>query len=185
MKLFKYENFQLSLNEPEILLVKEFKTLFDSDKSKGKTKSFNYLTYIYLMLDWSSPYIDYTDDLKKERALLDSGLKEDSLKDPLFQDVYSKYDEIINSNRILRYAKSQWKLLDKIEEYVESVDLTEIVESGPQKGKLVHSVRDARDTVKQMPELIEKAKEVRKQVQEELKESTGARGNQEQPLERY
>lgn len=185
MKIFEYKDFKLQLNQPEILLVKEFADVIKADRSKDKSKSFRWFTYIYLMIDWSSPYVDYTDQLRKEKALSDAGLKEEDLEDKVFQAVYVKYDEIVNSNRILRYAKSQWKLLDKIEEYVDSVDLTEIVESGPQKGKLVHSVRDARDTVKQMPELIEKAKEVRKQVQEELKESTGARGSVEQPLEMY
>lgn len=185
MKLFKYENFKLSINQPELLLIREFKDLIDSDKSKEKVKAFKYFTYIYLILDWNSPYVDYTEQNKKDKALFDAGLKEKDLDDVLFTEAYTKYDEIVNSNRILRYAKSQWKMLDKLEEYVDTVDLTEIVESGPQKGKLVHSIAEARKTVKEMPELIEKAKEVRKQVQEELKESTGARGNVEQPLEMY
>jgi hypothetical protein len=58
MNVFLYDNLnrQLELNEPEILLIKEFKALLDRDKTKHKDKAFRELTYIYLALDWKSPY---------------------------------------------------------------------------------------------------------------------------------
>ncbi len=185
MKIFDYKDFVLSINKVELLLVPEFKAVFTWDKTKDKSKAFRVFTYIYLMLDWSSIYIDYTEENRKVRSIDSSGLTEKEIELDVVKNAFNKYYEIINSNRILRYAKAQWQLLDKIEIYVDSVDFTEVIESGPQKGRLVHSVKEARDTIKQMPELIDKAKEVRKQVQDELKESTGARGNQEQPLEQY
>jgi hypothetical protein len=58
MNVFNYDNLNksLDLNEPELLLIKEFKTLLDRDKSKHKDKATQELTYIYLALDWKSPY---------------------------------------------------------------------------------------------------------------------------------
>jgi hypothetical protein len=58
MNVFSYDNLNksLELNEPELLLVKEFKTLIDRDKTKYREQATKELTYIYLALDWKSPY---------------------------------------------------------------------------------------------------------------------------------
>ena len=62
MNIFLYDNttHKLVLNEPEILLVKEFGKLMDLGRNKTKTdktgadrtRAFREFTYIYLMLDW-------------------------------------------------------------------------------------------------------------------------------------
>ena len=48
MNVFNYDslNKQLELNEPELLLIKEFKALLDRDKSKNHDQAFKELTYI-------------------------------------------------------------------------------------------------------------------------------------------
>jgi hypothetical protein len=51
----------LELNEPEILLVKEFSDLLKRDKSKDKSRAWSEFTYIYLAIDWKSPYNQYTE----------------------------------------------------------------------------------------------------------------------------
>jgi len=58
MNVFLYNNVskELELNEPEILLVKEFRELLNRDKSKSKDRAWAELTYIYLAIDWKSPY---------------------------------------------------------------------------------------------------------------------------------
>jgi len=42
MNVFLYDNVnnRIELNDPEILLIKEFKKLYDDDKSKNKDKLF-------------------------------------------------------------------------------------------------------------------------------------------------
>ena len=49
-------NNRLEINEPEILLIKEFKALSDRDKTKNKSRLWKELTYIYLAIDWKSLY---------------------------------------------------------------------------------------------------------------------------------
>jgi hypothetical protein len=58
MNVFVYDNVdkQLELNEPELLLTKEFSNLIKRDKSKFKERATRELTYIYLAIDWKSPY---------------------------------------------------------------------------------------------------------------------------------
>lgn len=176
MKLFKYENYQLSLNSEEVLLIPEFKKLMERDRTKNKKKAFAEFTYIYLMLDWNSPFREYSDAEKEKEALRSAEIEAGDV-DEFVKAAMEKYDEIKNSNRILTYIKSSWRMLDKLKDYSDTVDLTEVIDSGPQKGKLVHSVRDVRDTIKQMPELIQKAKDLRNLFNEELEEDKNVRGN--------
>ena len=58
MNVFSYDNLnkQLEINEPEILLIKEFKALVDRDKTKRKDRVTRELTYIWLALDYKSLY---------------------------------------------------------------------------------------------------------------------------------
>ena len=175
MKFFEYEKNNLKLNKPGILLVHEFKEVWDSDKSRDKKNAFKVFQYIYLVADWNSPYVDYLEAEKHKSAMKDAGLTQAKVSD--LKDALKKYEEIQNSNRIIRYIKSTWKMLDELENYGNNVNLTETVDSGPRKGSLVHSVKDVRDTVKQMEELIHKAKGLREVLKEEMKEETKSRGN--------
>ena len=100
MNFFYYDetNNILRIDEASIFLVKEFKALLDPKRNKCKedktgTKAllaFKELTYIYLMLDFKSPYFQYTEQDKHEAALADSELTENDLKDPLFIAAYQK-----------------------------------------------------------------------------------------------
>jgi len=63
MNVFVYDNVnnRIELNEPEILLVTEFRNLLERDKTKEKKRLFREFTYIYLALDWKSPYNQYAE----------------------------------------------------------------------------------------------------------------------------
>jgi len=71
MKFFLFDNVnnEVVVNEPEILLVKEFADLWDVKRNKTKsdtkgtkrTRAYRELVYIWLMCDWASPYSDYTE----------------------------------------------------------------------------------------------------------------------------
>ena len=79
MNVFNYDNLnkQLEINEPEILLVREFKALLDRDKTKRKEKATRELTYMYLAIDYKSIYSQYSEYERHEEALNDSQLPEE------------------------------------------------------------------------------------------------------------
>ena len=87
--LFVYNNQlnRVDLNIPEILLVKEFKSLLDPKRNKCKDdpkgvfglRAFREFTYIWLALCWKSVYSDYNEQDRHKEALKDSGLTEKSL----------------------------------------------------------------------------------------------------------
>ena len=86
MNFFVYDNSEnkLTIEEYSILLVKEFNALWDIDRNKCKEdktgkrrlRAYKELTYIYLVLDFKSPYFQYLEKDKHEAALDDSGLSE-------------------------------------------------------------------------------------------------------------
>lgn len=172
MKLFEYDEAgkHLSLNKPEIMLVKEFACILEQDKSKDKKEAFKRFVYAYLVTDWKSPYLFVPEDEKNTMALTDSGLEEEDLKEPSMQALLDKYRRLMESNIVVQQINAANILLEKIASYARSVDLTETIESGPQKGRLVHSVKEARDTIEKMPKLIVQAREIRKLLDEELEE---------------
>ena len=91
-KIFLYDsvNNRVELNVPEILLIREFGALMDNKRNitpkdkKGEhgERAFKEFKYIWLALDWLSPYSDYAEQERHQQALKDSGLTEDEFNDP-------------------------------------------------------------------------------------------------------
>lgn len=176
MELFTIEGFKLSLNVPEIVGSKAFKdviSMFEGDEEEA----IKYFKYAYFYYSWKSPYREFDEDEKVAKCLEASEVDEKLLKNPLIQRMLLEYKDIVESNRIVRYIKATWEGLDKLKTYCSTVDLMKEIASGPRKGSLVHSVTDMRNTLKQMPELINKAKELRTMLEEEIDNDDKARGN--------
>ena len=70
LDLFLYDNVtcNLKINEYEILLIKEFAALWDTERNKCKedpsglnhVRADKEFTYIYLAIDWKSPYSGFS-----------------------------------------------------------------------------------------------------------------------------
>lgn len=63
MKLFKYENFALTISE-EALTIKAFSDIWKRDRTKGKNNALQELGLIYFMYDPRSDYM-YIDDAQE------------------------------------------------------------------------------------------------------------------------
>lgn len=104
MTIFLYDNVNhtLKLNEPEILLIREFAELWSNDRNKTKddpkglkkTRAFREFTYMYLMIDWQSHYSQFSEVERNEAAKQDSGITEEEFNDPQFRAACRKYREI-------------------------------------------------------------------------------------------
>lgn len=140
MNLFSYDevNNTLRIDEPTIFLVKEFAALLDDKRNKcsadktGKKhlKAFNELTYIFLMLDFKSPYFRYLEKDKHEAALADSGLSHADLKDPEFVNAFLKYQEIQDADEILLLIKTAQRTLYKTRVFLDNIDYSEVDDMG-------------------------------------------------------
>lgn len=128
MNVFTYDNGnnRLEINEPEILLIKEFKALFDRDKSKNKARLWKELTYIYLAIDWKSLYNQYSEQERHQEALSDSGITEEEFNDPLFREACRKYKALQDSNKSIKMLRAAMNAADQFIDYFNDiVDLNE------------------------------------------------------------
>ena len=128
MNVFIYDNGnnRLEINEPEILLIKEFKALSDRDKSKNKTRLWKELTYIYLAIDWKSLYNQYSEQERHMEALSDSGITEEEFNDPLFREACRKYKALQDSNKSIKMLRAAMNAADQfIDYFTDIVDLNE------------------------------------------------------------
>ncbi len=133
--LFLYDNAtgSLRINEYGILLIKEFKTLWDPERNKCKEdpkglkrlRAWKEFKYIWLMIDWKSPYQQYLEQERHLAALEDSGLTDDEWNDPDFRAACRKYQEIKDSSRILSLIKTAYRTLEKMRVSLDNIDFEE------------------------------------------------------------
>ena len=101
IKFFAYDNNKnkIIVNEPEILLVKEFADLWTNERNKckedptgdQKIRGFKELIYIYMAIDWSAPGSKDTPANRHKNAVEASGLTEEELNDETFKAACKKY----------------------------------------------------------------------------------------------
>ena len=133
--LFLYDNAtgSLRINEYGILLIKEFKTHWDPERNKCKEdpkglkrlRAWKEFKYIWLMIDWKSPYQQYLEQERHLAALEDSGLTDDEWNDPDFRAACRKYQEIKDSSRILSLIKTAYRTLEKMRVSLDNIDFEE------------------------------------------------------------
>lgn len=170
----------LRLNESPILLIKEFKDLWNQERNKckedktGKERllAFKEFTYIYLMLDFKSPYFKYLEQEKHEAALADSELTEKQLKDPLFISAFNKYREILDSDPILSLIKIAHKTLYRTQVFLDSIDFTEIDEMG----KPIYKPKDVIADIASIGKMRTSLQDLEEQYKNELSSDSNIRG---------
>ena len=173
----------LRINECPILLIKEFKTLWDKDRNKCKEdktgnerlRAFKEFTYIYLMLDFKSPYYKYLEQEKHEAAILDSGLTDEDLKNPEFIDAYNKYQEILYSDPILSLIKTAYRTLYKTQVFLDSIDFTEIDDMG----KPLYKPKDVMLDISTIGKMREALNELEEKHKNSLSADSNVRGDEE------
>lgn len=186
MKFFLFDNVENSVvvNEPEILLVKEFAELWSNDRNKTKTdkkgtkktRAYRELTYIWLMCDWASPYSDYTEQERHKEALRDADLTEEEWSDPTFRAACRKYRELQDSSRALKLIKSAQGVVDKITDYFDTID---IQERDALTGKPIFKTKDIMGELKEVSNVVEQLKTLEYLYKKEQEESNGLMGDVE------
>lgn len=140
MQIFIFDNTtnSLRIDDYSILLIKEFAKLWEPNRNKCKEdkkgeqriRAYKEFTYIYLVLDFKSPYFKYLEKDKHEAALADSGLDESDLKDENFLAAFRKYQEIQDSDPILSLIKTAYNTIYKMRVHLDSIDFSEIDADG-------------------------------------------------------
>lgn len=173
--IFLYDNAtgSLKLNTYEILLVKEFAALWDLDRNKcsedptGKKRlrAWKEFKYIWLFVDWKSPYQQYREMEKHKASLDDSGLSTEEWDDPIFRAAVRKYIEIKDSSRILSLIKTAFRTLEKMRVSLDNIDLEE---RDPINNKPIWKAKDILDSIGSIGTMADKLKELELNYKKDL-----------------
>lgn len=181
--IFQYDNVRnkVELSLSEILLVKEFSELMKCERNICKEdptgsyglRAFKEFTYIWLALDWKSPYSDYSEQERHQEALNDSGITEEEFNNPEFRAACRKYRALQESNRSIKLLKAAQNTVDKFIDYFNNVDPEE---RDPMTGKPVFKVKDLIAEITNLSKVNDELNTLENMVKKELQEASIIRG---------
>ena len=186
VKIFQYNNVDgsVELNTPEILLVSEFGALMedarnicDEDKhGKLKLRAFREFTYIYLALDWQSPYADFDAQERHELARADAHMTEEEFNNPEFRAACRKFKAIQESTRSIRLLRAAQETVDKFMDYFHNIDPEE---RDPLTGKPIFKVKDIMAEISSLSKVQDELNTLESMVKKEIAETSQLRGGYE------
>lgn len=182
IKVFQYDNVtgKVELNTPEILLIREFAALMDIKRNKckedpeGKYKlrAFREFTYIYLAIDWMSPYRDYYEQDRHQEALRDANITEEEFNNPEFRTACRKYRALQDETRSIKLLKAAQNVIDKFVDYFNNIDVEERDE---QTGKPIYKTKDIMAEISSLHKVHEELVILESQVKKEMSETSSIR----------
>lgn len=182
IKVFQYDNVtgKVELNTPEILLIREFAALMDVKRNKckedpeGKYKlrAFREFTYIYLAIDWMSPYRDYYEQDRHQEALRDANITEEEFNNPEFRAACRKYRALQDETRSIKLLKAAQNVIDKFVDYFNNIDVEERDE---QTGKPIYKTKDVMTEISSLHKVHEELVILESQVKKEISETSSIR----------
>ena len=184
IKFFAYDSSknEIIINEPEILLVKEFADLWTNERNKTKddpdghlkTRGFRELIYIYMAIDWGAPGSKDTPENRHQQALEASQLTEEEFNDPVFKAACEKYRELQDaSSTIGPMIQMLRNKLYEIKLFIESIDYNERTDTGMP----IFKVKETFDAMQQLSKVMVSLKQLEAEYKEEQDEISGLRGD--------
>ena len=181
--IFQYDNVnnRITLNIPEILLVREFAELMKNERNMCKEdpkgiyglRAFREFTYIWLAIDWKSIYADYTEQERHQEALRDANMTEEEFNNPEFRAACRKYRDIQESNRAIKLLKAAQTAVDEFIDYFNNIDLQD---RDPVTGKYLNKTKDVMAEMSNISKVLEELQTLESLVKKDLTETTNMRG---------
>lgn len=181
---FNRETQSVEIIDSRVLVIKEFKALLEPTRNitkfdptgEDQERANKEFTYMYLYLDWESPYFKHPEEDRQLAAFEDSGLTEAELDDPIFIEACKKYNELQNKNQSIRLLRACMMTIDNVIYYLENVDVNE---RNPADGKPIFKTKDVITEIKGAKDLIKSVNDLEKEVKEGLSNEAGLRGDVE------
>lgn len=168
---FEFDGKSLIVNEPEILLVKEFGDLWnDIERNKCKSDKTgekrllakSEFSFIWLMYNYRTPYKDYISADKYDACINDSGLTKEQLKDLLLIKACKKYQELL-IQRAHRLIQSANETCDNLVVFLRGIDPDE----RKVDGSLVHNHKNIMDSLTKIDGIVENLINTKKRIEKE------------------
>lgn len=171
------------VNQPEILLIKEFADLWTNERNKceedpegdQKLRAFKELVYIYLAIDWRAPGAKDTPAARRDEAIRSSGLTPEELEDPVFKAACHKYQEMQDNSSVLgKLVETYTNNIHKMRIFVESIDYSKVNEV---TGVPIFKIKDTLSEMQMIAKAIDALQELEQKYKEEQQVSLGLRGD--------
>ena len=177
MKLITLEN-EMPVFNPEIRMIKEFNRILMRDRgsegdSQGRKKSvaLKELAFVYFYCVFDSRFDMYTTDDERNEAIRDAvGLPKEWEIDDIIIDAIKAYDKMMQTES-MRLVNKARIAIQKFEDYLEDVDLTERNEKS---GSLIHDAKKYRENVNGVAEMIKNLNAAKELVEKEIEDKYGA-----------
>lgn len=176
IKLFEYENYEVTI-EPEAIMLAPFKALYDRDKRKDKSLAKQELAFIYFMGDPRSDYQYLIDrEIRETEVIKGLGMPKGWKPDEAVRRALAFYESFKPVSAGL--LEDTRVAVDKLREMLRDIDLNERDE----KGKPVYTLNTITQTIKQIPGLVKDLDEAERTLSKDIIAESRARGSQNKSL---
>lgn len=174
MRLFRYNDYKVEV-DPEALMLRPFKALYD--KYKNKEEASIMFAFIYFYADPRSDYQYDTDkETRMENIKIGLGLPDKWKPDETLNKAIEFYESFKPMTALL--LEDTYASVGKLRTFLREIDLNE----KDDKGKPVYSPNQIASTIKLVPTLVKDLNEAEKTINSELMSNAKARGVQKKSL---
>lgn len=179
MDLFEIHN-EKALPSTHALLIEPYKTIWESDKTKGKEEAIKKFTFIELMCSRkkSNPFIGYGELERYSKVA--KNVYGDELHKPtndiLVEEGLAVYKELLyKASPSLSYLEAALEASERLKEMLKTVDFGERT----QGGAAVYKPADITRALKETNDVVRNLTVLKEKVNDELLEDTRTRGSRE------
>jgi len=171
MKLFKYEDYQITV-EPEALMLKPFRAIWNRDKNENKERAMQELAYIYFMEDPRSDYQTFLDrDVRSEQICEGQGMSKKWKPDKIVEEAQRFYASFKTQSALfLEDIRNAVQTLRKGMITQEEIDAAD-----PEKKPKM--LNDYASVISKLSDLVVKVDETEKKIAREIAQNDKVRGS--------
>lgn len=178
MKLINFDGVDVKLADEAFLII-PLRQLFEQDKSKGKEKFWQQISYLWFMCDPRSPYMYLTkEDEREAEVKAQEGLEDDWKAPTLLREAMSIYRSQTTTSQSL-LLEGMRKGIDNLRRFLAEVDLFAVDEKTQ---KPIYQVATITSALKQIPELAKAVAEAEKALAKDFADDDKVRGNTDKAI---
>ena len=172
MKLFDIKGEQVILNA-QVLGIPPFKELYERDKSKGKKKAYQEISYITFLCDNTidNHYRGYGEREREEILKRDFIKNENYQPDELVLEAIIKFKDL-QKTPTSRLYESALDGANKLAGYFTNINFDEL----DSEGKPIHSAKELAQNLAAVGNIVKSLKQLEQVVRQEQQDASTARG---------
>lgn len=155
----------------EAAYIKSFRTMFNRDRTKLKDEYIDACAYIYFMTDPRSDYAYLTDDVERDKAIVETEGIHKLKKDSVFKEAMSVYKEHCKSTATESLSDTKIAL-DKLRSLLRNADFEKL----DKNDKPIYTPQALASTIEKVIGLAVQVSDAEKKIFKDIGEDFDARG---------